>query len=367
MINQKYIALCLLVGLSQAWSTDKLGAMDGQDPFYHHPQTAVATIDQPADKPSVLLSCLGGGTRGLFSAVLLEQLENMIGNGFNASSCDHFAGTSTGGLIAAAKAVGIPTARITDIYREHGSEIFYHSEIPFWSKLKHFFREKYSDEAFVTLDQEIFSKKKTLGEVEKHLTLVAYDVTGGSKTKPGPFIMDSKGSDEAKAMKLWECLRSTTAAPSYFTPFQTPNNRSLIDGGACSNDPTMAAISSIRRLDRQNKTHDFDNLFVLTLGTGFHSASVNQEDASSAGIIEVLPESLTWTTTGVQQMTASNCKDLLGKRYICLNPDLGKPAPALDDATLENLEYLESVAISYFTNNTKKMARAGKILQGIQE
>jgi patatin-like phospholipase/acyl hydrolase len=62
-----------------------------------------------------ILSIDGGGVRGVIPAVTLAALEKEVGG----SARDHFdfvAGTSTGALIAAAVAVGIPAQTLVELY-----------------------------------------------------------------------------------------------------------------------------------------------------------------------------------------------------------------------------------------------------------
>lgn len=52
-----------------------------------------------------ILSCDGGGIRGLMTALLIRDLDRRFGL---IAKADAFAGTSTGGLIALALAHGLP-------------------------------------------------------------------------------------------------------------------------------------------------------------------------------------------------------------------------------------------------------------------
>jgi len=80
--------------------------------------------------PIHVLALDGGGMRGLYSAAVLSALAARfaepkegnhldIGKGF-----DLVVGTSTGAILAAAIALGIPVKRITRLYEEAGSQIF---------------------------------------------------------------------------------------------------------------------------------------------------------------------------------------------------------------------------------------------------
>ncbi len=68
-----------------------------------------------------ILSCDGGGIRGLITTLLIQDLDKRSGI---IAKADGFAGTSTGGLIALGLARGAPIAEIVDIYRTQGAAIF---------------------------------------------------------------------------------------------------------------------------------------------------------------------------------------------------------------------------------------------------
>ena len=70
-----------------------------------------------------ILSLIGGGIRGSFVTSYLNRLEQKLGRPIS-ESFDLIAGTSTGGIIAAALASGLTAADIHDFYVNHGASIF---------------------------------------------------------------------------------------------------------------------------------------------------------------------------------------------------------------------------------------------------
>ncbi|CAM8763542.1 hypothetical protein NCM_00942 [Burkholderia pseudomallei] len=65
-----------------------------------------------------ILSCDGGGIRGLITALLIQDLDRRSGI---LAKADGFAGTSTGGLIALALARGVSISEVVDVYRNRGA------------------------------------------------------------------------------------------------------------------------------------------------------------------------------------------------------------------------------------------------------
>jgi patatin-like phospholipase/acyl hydrolase len=70
-----------------------------------------------------LLSLDSGGVRGIIPAVALVKLENTTGQ-LTRDIFSFVAGTSTGALITAAIAAGVPATRILDLYTQRSREIF---------------------------------------------------------------------------------------------------------------------------------------------------------------------------------------------------------------------------------------------------
>jgi len=70
-----------------------------------------------------LLAIDGGGIRGIYASHVLERIQREFSTVFD-SEFDLIAGTSTGSIIAAAIAFGIPVSKVTELYRETGPSIF---------------------------------------------------------------------------------------------------------------------------------------------------------------------------------------------------------------------------------------------------
>lgn len=78
-----------------------------------------------------ILSLDGGGIRGAYTAAFLDGVETILREKGKlkedesiASYFDLIAGTSTGGIIAAALAMGKDAASILALYEKHGAKIF---------------------------------------------------------------------------------------------------------------------------------------------------------------------------------------------------------------------------------------------------
>lgn len=70
-----------------------------------------------------ILSIRGGGIRGIIPCCCLIELEQQLG-GLTRDHIDLCAGTSTGALLTAAVAAGIPASQLLTVYTERSKEIF---------------------------------------------------------------------------------------------------------------------------------------------------------------------------------------------------------------------------------------------------
>jgi len=82
-----------------------------------------------ADRPFQSLALAGGGFRGLFTARVLQVIEehtkNPVGKYF-----DLACGTSIGGIVALAVAFEVPMAKVVKVFQEEGMNIFPPHEPP---------------------------------------------------------------------------------------------------------------------------------------------------------------------------------------------------------------------------------------------
>src|SRR5688500_16931132 len=84
-----------------------------------------------------ILTIDGGGVRGIIPATLLAALESTTGRPTR-DAFDFVAGTSTGAVIAAGVAAGIPASRLVSLYAERSGDVF--RRIPLLSTLRRIVR-----------------------------------------------------------------------------------------------------------------------------------------------------------------------------------------------------------------------------------
>ena len=172
------------------------------------------SIINPNNKKMVL-SCDGGGIRGIIIARCLEKLEHLEGKPCN-EIFSLMAGTSTGAIIAGALAKGMKASDLVDIYLKRGKEIFRKSP-SLWNRYlkwtydkagtKNIFWELFDDCVLQDLPVDILiSAKDTVrGETiffEKHKTGFGNRSGGAIEC-----INQQKKKKECGVTKCWKSLK----------------------------------------------------------------------------------------------------------------------------------------------------------------
>ncbi len=237
-----------------------------------------------------ILSLIGGGIRGAFTTAFLDQIEQKLGRPI-AESFDLIAGTSTGGIIAAGLALGVPAAEMHDFYVRYGEKIFtprppyqakgfYRFIFPFanWvfkkktgGNLDAAFRARFCPHALQESFDEGFGDR-TLKSVEfTRLIIPSVNLTQGE-----PHVFRSRHLPLGvldQDIKISDVVIATTAAPTYF-PHRTINESDYVDGGVWAADPSMLAFCEAIRIQQfeqhvESYSHcKIDDIHLLSIGTG---------------------------------------------------------------------------------------------------
>jgi uncharacterized protein len=216
-----------------------------------------------------ILSIDGGGIRGIIPAATLVALEQQLNK--PARECfDFLAGTSTGALIAAALAAGLPATQILDIYVKRSTEIFSPPKIV--ADPKRLVDGYMYDPKNIqkVLNSEFGTAANwVLNDSPVRLLLTAK----GIDTHPWYFVRDNpKNARTTGGLGLVDCAVASAAAPTYFSPWTMDvlgKPTVLVDGGTgVTGNPTYQACVEAFYYD------DFQvaDTRVVSLGTGFYPA-----------------------------------------------------------------------------------------------
>ena len=225
-----------------------------------------------------ILSIDGGGIRGIIPASTLVALEQQLGKPVR-ECFDFVAGTSTGALISAAVAAGVPATRILDIYVQRSGEIFTPGK--FFANIKRLIVGYMYDPANIrkVLESELgMARNWTLNDSPVRLLLTSK----GIDTHPWYFVQDNiKNAQTTGKLRLVDCAVASAAAPTYFAPWPIQiGARSvvLVDGGVgVTSNPVYQACVEAFYYD------DFtpEDTRVVSLGTGYFPVG----DAAPSGLL----------------------------------------------------------------------------------
>lgn len=176
-----------------------------------------------AECPRKLLALDGGGIRGVLTVEILAGIEEIVRAklGKDAVLADYFdyiAGTSTGAVIAAGLSCGMPVSEIRAVYLQHGKEMFDRAFI------LDRYRFKFNSTRLQQLLQNTFGEQTTFGD-EDLKTLLMVVLRNATTDSPWPLsnnptatYNDPRRPDCNLAFPLWQIVRASTAAPTFFPP-----------------------------------------------------------------------------------------------------------------------------------------------------
>ena len=227
-----------------------------------------------------ILTLDGGGIRGMMTVEVLNKIETMLRVELGkddsfvlADYFDYISGTSTGAIIAAALSLGWSVDKIRGFYIESGAKMFDKANL-----LKRF-KYKYEDEALQKLLSQEFGAGTTLGssELKTLLMMVMRNASTDSpwpvSNNPGAKYNDKSRSDCNLNIPLWQLVRASTAAPTYFPPEKVSVGKQdfvFVDGGVTMyNNPAfqtflMATLEPYKLCWETGE----DKMLIVSLGTG---------------------------------------------------------------------------------------------------
>jgi uncharacterized protein len=267
-------------------------------------------------KPFQALALTGGGYRGLFTAKVLEiieeQIQEPIGRRF-----DLTCGTSIGGIVALAIAFEVPMKKVVEVFVKEGANIFPPHEPPtsyvgkgmdLW---QHSRKPRYSSAPLKAAIIQLIDKDAILGDAKHAVAIPAVNVTQG---RPQVFKTRHK-QDWVRDWKLKavDVALATSAAPTFFELAEVDGNL-YADGGLFANAPDLVAI------------HEAEHFFgvpieairLLSVGTTTKSYSVSFGAGKNFGIADWMEDQRLFAVTisSQQQFVDQLIRHRLSERYV---------------------------------------------------
>ncbi len=231
------------------------------------------------DGQKKLLSLDGGGIRGVITLEVLKRIEQILREQSGRSSLvladyfDYIAGTSTGAIIATCLSIGMSVDDIATFYHESGPAMFSRAGL-----LKRFWH-KFNDESLAEKLQSVLGRETTLGD-SKLRTLLMLVLRNATTDSPWPVsnnpharYNDRDRDDCNLDLPLWQLVRASTVAPTYFPPEVVTIGKHdfvFVDGGVTMyNNPAfqLFLMATLEPYRLQWET-GVSNMLLISLGTG---------------------------------------------------------------------------------------------------
>ena len=280
-----------------------------------------------------ILSLSGGGYLGLFTAALLEKLEEASKEPL-IRRFDLIAGTSVGGLLALGLAAGKPAGDLRAAFEARGEAIFSSRPKPRgWLQerrdLARSLRSaKYHPHALASAIDEMVGAEVRMADLGARVVVPAVNLTKGApqvfKTPHHPdFVRDPR-------LRVRDVALATSAAPTFF-PIHEIDGELFADGGLFANAPDALAVHEAEHFLRA----DVGTVHVLSLGTTSTSFSMARETGLNLGALgwlrgQRLPSVM---IASQQKVAEAMLGHRLGDRYVRL--DHGQSAEQQNSLALD--------------------------------
>lgn len=310
-----------------------------------------------------------GGTRGIISSKILEEINNRAiklavakGKTFKGitSEVDYLAGTSIGSVITSAIASCYTPEEITKIFKDNSEQILKKSSfLPIG-------KSYYSSENL----ERILSDKigeKTLGETNKKILITSYNLEKSAQTTFTNFGTEDERKKLAgfalgvDKIKLKDAVQASSAVPGVFKSKEIEYARDSsgvqkyheVDGAMQNISPVMDLVLAMNSLEKVN----FKDMFILSIGTGKLSRDIIS-DVKNKGVVGHIfsgKDIAVAHLCGVQEAAENQAKLLVeshGGKFFRFEPKVSVDefCAALDDSKKQMDKY-EKIALEYISMN----------------
>lgn len=341
----------------------------------------------------LIISCDGGGIRGLITALLLDQLSpNFLQQTYL------FAGTSTGGILALALASGLPTSQLVNLYENDGAQIFTASAClgspeaatardavasssaaslggiwdDLWKYVLDILCVKYDNSGLQSVINSTLGSKAsaTIGSLDTSVMVTTFRLYNAQTNAWAPLVFHNISgipNNPTADTKVIDAAMSTSAAPTYFPPYNHPTFGYCADGGVVANNPAVLAASMLIEsgIPREQiwmlslSTGDTINSYPPSLVGGLYAPAFYgpffwlfpvAQDSTEGGTQTTYTPSMPLTSAvfdGVSDINDYMASQILAPgQYMRANVPLNTPV-ALDDYSKQSIQAMKDAVNAY--------------------
>ncbi|WP_454908741.1 patatin-like phospholipase family protein [Variovorax gossypii] len=327
-----------------------------------------------------ILCCDGGGIRGVITALLIQDLDQRFGI---VKGADGFAGTSTGGLISLGLVNNVDIDAIVNVYQNDGAKIFQPNGWLLDAQARQqdrapaqstedllgsgpgIFKCQYVNTGLQTVAQQLVGNG-ALSSASRFVAVNSARLWDANQKSWVPCTISNGRNNAYRGISMVDAALATSAAPTYFPPYQVGGFGYFADGGTFANNPSMTAIVEALYQGYASAPSD---IVMLSLGTGVNPVGVSPGAVSNPldwGVTHwlwpfsngVVPATalLNLTMDATAELAATQAGQMLGGNYMRGNVPLARPF-GLDD--YEHVGELVSATQNYIKTSPEWAAVRG--------
>lgn len=296
-----------------------------------------------------ILSLQGGGCLGVGQAAILPYIEAASGKPL-VHTFDLIAGTSVGSINGGCISANIPADTINSFFTKYAPKIFKRN--PWQLAISRLFRSaKYDPAALEEALQTILGNRR-LDDCEVPFIATAVDMHSGRNVFFQSYGTSYEDENEIvlapdSGIYLWEVMRASSAAQSYFPGFLW-RSYCFWDGGSTgSNAPDMLALSEATNLKIQVNACQ-----MLSLGAGKQGWPYAAQNLVNPDLRHLMEATIHMVYSCPESNSVWQARQFLGDRHLRINPDLKKDF-AIDDASQGTLASIANTWVADVQHNLK--------------
>ncbi len=213
-------------------------------------------------------------------------------------------------------------------------------------------------------------------EVLNNIMVCSYDLTNNT-----PLFFKSRAAraNAAQNAFLYDICRATSAGPTYLPSYEfdypgdaTENpHRNCIDGGVFVNNPSLAALSEFSKFHNyylpdlpENSDIDYNNIFVLSLGTGSFTKQISVADSEHKGELFWAQNISDIMMRGVNRTTDCAMIEMMEPgNYLRLSMTIDSEKHSdMSNSSTETTQYLIKATNEQVINNPEKISALTALL-----